>query len=129
MNTVTALFVFASFAQAGLVRMPPLEMRHSLDNSTTDASDSHGATLLNPGPTRNYDTTAWRVYIAVLVLSIMVAVLALPVVFSPDLMQWYRSMRGRRAAEQRKVDIDLATATMHEMTQPENVYLRPERVH
>lgn len=130
MNTATTLIMFAAFAQAGLVPMlPSLEVRYPLHNSTIDALDNCNSTKVSHEPTRRYDTAGWRVYIAFLVLGILVALLTLPVVCSPDLMRWYRSIRGRRNVEERTVDVEFATAKMQEMAQPDDVYLPRERVH
>lgn len=133
----TLIFVtFAALAQAGLVPLlppflPPLSVRDAPRNSTITMAAPFGlnSTQSNLGPDVHYlDTVAWKVYIAFLVLGILTAALMLPVVYSTDLLSWYRSRRAEKQNKQREIDVKVAKAKMREMLQqPEHAHLRAER--
>ena len=107
--------------------LPPIVVRDMLGNSTMSMSAGLNATQVDREAARDYNTAEYRVYIALLVFGIVIAVLVLPVAGSMDILRWYRWMRKKKAIKQRKIDVEIATAKIREMTQPESAYLRPER--
>ncbi|KAF2628959.1 hypothetical protein BU25DRAFT_465994 [Macroventuria anomochaeta] len=128
METTIVLTMFATLAQAGLLPfLPSIEVRDMLQNSTANVYAGQNTTQVDPESMRDYNTTEYRVYIAFLVSGIVMAVAILPVSCSPDILYWYRRKREDKQVRQRKADVEMATAKMRAMAQPDMVYLRPER--
>ncbi|KAF9693367.1 hypothetical protein EKO04_008757 [Ascochyta lentis] len=129
MQIVIFLASLTTLAQAGVVSiLSPIRGRDGTQNSTSTVSAGRDATLLNDKPMRDYNTVEYRAYIAFLVLGIVVAVLFLPVVLSRSIVLWRCKQKEKKKIQQRNVDVNMATAQMHAMTHPEDVYLRSERV-
>lgn len=128
MATTLLLTMFATFAQAHLTPLlPPITVRDTLQNSTINISAGRNTTYPGAVPTRNYNTAAYKVYIAFMVFGTVAAALMLPIVCSPDILHWYRQMKQKKATKQRKEDVAEVTARMRETAQPQEVHLRPER--
>jgi hypothetical protein len=129
MATTILLTMFATLAQASLTPLlPPIVVRDTLQNSTTNVTAGQNTTYPGAQSTRNYDTAAYKVYIAVMVFGTVSAALMLPIVYSPDVLYWWRQKKHKKAVEQRKEDVAEATARMRqEMTQPQEAHVRPER--
>lgn len=128
MATTILLTMFATFAQAHLTPLlPPITVRDTLQNSTINVSAGRNTTYPGAESTRNYNTAAYKVYIAFMVFGTVAAALMLPIVCSPDILHWWRQMRQEKAVKRRKEEVAEATARMREMTQPQEVHLRPER--
>lgn len=134
MQTTLVLFAFVTLVHAGIIpsfspKPPPLTAREAPDNVTLTTLLGVNLTLPNLELGFHYnDTVAWRVYIAFLVLGIIMAVLLSIFAVSPDMLNWYRYMQTRKEVNQRKVDVEVATAKMREMLQqPESAHLPRER--
>jgi hypothetical protein len=135
MFTTILLALFTTVARASLTPLlPPIVVRDGLHNSTIHAniSAAHNETYTGAESIRNYDTAAYKVYIAFLVFGTVSATLMLPVIYSPNAIHWWRQSKHQKALKQRKGDVAEATARVREMREsipppPPDAYLRPER--
>ena len=98
-----------------------------LHNSTINASTGQNSAMINDKPSRNYNTTSYKVYIGFMVFGAIAAVFFLLFACSFDAWKWYRGMGKGKEIKQRKVDVEWAKAKMREMTKPPAAYVRPER--
>lgn len=131
------LTLFATLAQARLTPLlPPIVVRDGLHNTTVNANISagHNTTYSGTVPTRNYDTAAYKIYIAFMVFGTVSAALILPLVYSPNAIQWWRQKKHEKSVKRRKEEVSPATVRMREMRvntppppAPAEAYLRPER--
>lgn len=138
MATTIILPLFATFAQARLMPpLPPIVVRDGLEavyNTIANASISAGRNTTYPGAemARNYDTAAYKLYIAFMVFGTVSAALLLPVAYSPHVIYWWRQKKHQKSIQQRKKNIAEATMRMREMHEstpppPPKAYVRPER--
>ena len=128
MQEAIIFVMLAAFAQARYTPiLPPMPVHKMLQNSTINASAGQNSTMINDKPSRNYNTTSYKVYIGFMVFGAIAAVFFLLFACSFDAWKWYRGMGKGKEIKQRKVDVEWAKAKMREMTKPPAAYVRPER--
>lgn len=134
----TILALFATLAQARLMPpLPPIVVRDGLEDvydtvKNANISAGHNATYPGADVARNYDTFAYKIYIAFMIFGAVSAALILPIVYSRNAIHWWRQKKHQKALRVRKEDVAEATMRMREMREstpppPPEAYLRPER--
>ncbi|KAF1924887.1 uncharacterized protein M421DRAFT_95043 [Didymella exigua CBS 183.55] len=129
MATTTLLILFATLAQASLTPpLPPIIAREDFHNSTNYTNISVGQNTTYPGAEslRDYDTAAYKIYIAFMVFGTISAALMLPVIYSSDALHWRRQKKHETATRQRKKDVAEATARKRQMQRETT---RPQQAH
>lgn len=131
MATTFLLALFVTLAQASLIPpLPPLVVRDGFQNITimNNISGGHNTTYSGAISTRNYGTAVYKIYIAFMVFGTISAALMLPVIYTPDMIHWWKQKKHQKAVTQRKQDVAEATMRMRQMVQQQDVS-QPQRAH